>query len=267
MQYEQENINLEVVNAFKSFIFNPSAPQTDISFSDWDALLGKLAELPGIKQILFPGDTPVTIPPGTYDMTDIVLCGETPFAAVIADDVVFQNLSKICDMTMTIGGGPNPTTTSNLIYNDGAGHRITFDGVTIFVNAFAAFPFIDVSAGTTLLIHAKDSAFLSTNPATPVMAIDATSSVGATSFAGVAGNSWGGGFGADPFVVVAGGGTFTLNVTTGDVFWAQNNPAGPTLVVRDDDYEEAVLADWAGVRPLNVKTALDRIAALVGPVP
>ena len=53
MQYEQQNINLEVETAFKSFIYDPSAEQTDISFSDWESLLGAIQGLPGPKRSLF----------------------------------------------------------------------------------------------------------------------------------------------------------------------------------------------------------------------
>ena len=38
MQYEQKGINLEVETAFKSFIFDPNAEQSDIVFTSWTPL-------------------------------------------------------------------------------------------------------------------------------------------------------------------------------------------------------------------------------------
>ena len=267
MQYEQQNINLEVETAFKSFIFDPNGTQSDTVFTDWNTMLGVLQELPGIKEIIIPEGPPViTIPAGTYDMTNIILRGESVLAFVEANDAVFENLMKISSMTMSVGVSA-PNTVSNLVYNTATPAGITLDEATLLVGPLAAFPMIDVSTGATLAILAALSALTSTNPAVPVLAIDATSSVTAsTGVSGTDGNSWGGGMGSDPFVVVALGGTFILSLATGDVFWAANNPSGPTSVVRFDDYESAVVADWSGVEPLNVKNALDRIAAAVGPI-
>src|SRR5690606_22377009 len=90
-QYLQRNINLNVETSFNSFVFNPSAPQTDISFSDWDVMLTVLQGLPGIKEIIIPEAPPtIQIPPGVYDMTNIIISGATPFAVVEANDAQFQ---------------------------------------------------------------------------------------------------------------------------------------------------------------------------------
>lgn len=266
--YNQQNINLEGQTAFSSFIFDSSsAEQTDIIFNDWNALLSKLAEIPGIKQIIIPEGAPAkTIPAGTYDMTDIVLAGESPLSIVDITDVVFQNLQSISNLSLSTGSAVANTTPS-FIYNDGTAHTLTLDGVTLLVGPLAAFPMIDISAATTLGITACVSSFLSANAGVPLIAVDATSTLTSSNFAGVQGNNWGGGPGSPAFVTVAGGGSFSLELGTGDIFWSTNNPAGPTALTFNDDYEEAVLADWGGVSPLNVKAALDRIAAAVGPIP
>lgn len=266
LQYDQKTINQSPETSFKSYIFDPNATQSDTSFSDWDALLAILQSLPGIKQILIPNAPPlIQIPAGVYDMTDIVISGETPLAAIGIDDVQFQNLSEISNLSVSVGATV-PNTVPSFVFDDGANHVLSCEEVTFVVGGFAAEPIFDISTGTSLGINAFHSAFLSANPAVPVFAVDATSTLIAPAFAGVQGNSWGGALGSDPFVVVALGGAFTLNLTTGDIFWSVDNPAGPTVVNRADDYEEAVLADWNGVAPLNVKTALDRIAAFIGPV-
>jgi len=265
MQYEQQNINLEVETALKSFIFDPNSPQSDTSYNDWDAMLEVMRGLPGIKQILIPEAPPViTIPPGTYDMTDIIISGETPLAFADITDVVFQNLMKVTNLAMGVGTSV-ANTVSNFVFNDGAGHFISFDKASFIVGALAAFPIFDISAASALGVLAHESSFASVNPGVPVFAVDATSTLAATSFGGVQGNNWGGGPGSDPFVVVAPGGIFTLEVTTGDIFWAANNPSGPTTLTRQDDYEPlgALGVVWAGVIPTNVKDALDRIAAVV----
>lgn len=268
MQYEQQNINLEVSTAFKSFIFDPSADQSDTTYNDWDAMLEVLRSLPGIKEILIPEGSLIQIPAGTYDMTDIVISGETPLAAVEINDVVFENLSKISDLSIGVGATAANTVPS-FSYNDGAAHALSLDKVTFTTGALAALPVFDVSAGSILGVNAQESSFISTNPAVPVFAVDATSALGGASaggFGGTGGNSWGGGDVEDPFVTVAAGGVFNLTLATGDIFWAGNQVTGPTTVTRKDDYESAVVANWDGTEPLNVKNALDRIAAALGPI-
>lgn len=267
LQYDQKTINLSPETSFKSYIFNPNAPQTDTSFSDWDALLAILQSLPGIKQILIPNAPPlIQIPVGIYNMTDIYISGETPLAAIGIDDVQFQNLLGISNLSVSVGA-TFANAVPSFVFNDGANHVLSCERVGFVVGAFAAAPIFEVSAGTSFGINAFHSAFLSANPAVPVFAIDATSTLIAPVFSGVRGNNWGGPPGSDPFAVVVPGGAFVLNLTTGDIFWSTNNPAGPTVVNRGDDYEEAVLANWNAVAPLNVKNALDRIAAHVGPIP
>lgn len=263
MQYEQTQINLEGVSATSSIIFDPSATgNSDTVYSSWTSMLAAAQARQSIVEIIVRGTGLVTIPPGTYDMTDIVLSGETPFTFAIVNDVVFQNLLVVKSIILAVGiGGANLVPTFQ--YSDGASHQLTVDLAQFLVGPLATAPMFALSAGTSLGLTATHGAFLSTNLGVPVFTVDATSAV---TTAG-ASNNWGGGPASPPFLTVALGGAFVLSLVTGDIFWVANQVTPPTTITYRDDYAEAVLANWAGVAPLNVKNALDRIAALVGPVP
>lgn len=266
MQYEQNNINLQGVQAVSTLIFNSNlTEQTDIAFNDWGAMLAKAQEIPGIVRILITGTGASTIPAGTYDMTDIILAGATVFTLAAINDAVFNNLLNIESLVL-IAGVTTPNSVSNFQYSSGATETLTISRSAFVMGVLATVPMFDITAGTILNVAATDSAFLSSNPGVPLIAIDATSSLLTATSSAVTGNSWGGNSGSPAFVSVTAGGVFSLALDTGDVFWAANQVLGPTLVVRGDDYESAVVANWSGVEPLNVKTALDRIAAAVGPI-
>lgn len=266
MQYEQLNINLQGAQAVSTWIFNSNlTDQAGIAFNDWDALLAKAQETPGIVRILFTGTASSIIPPGTYDMTDVILAGDTAFAAVNVDDVVFANLLNIELLTLRIGAGI-ANTVPTFQYNSGTSETLTLSRANFVVGATATAPMFALTGGTTLSLTAVDSSFFSGNAGVPVFTIDATSSLSTVGSAGVAGNNWGGGPGSPAFVVVTAGGSFTLSLATGDIFWSSNQVTGPTIVARGDDYESAVVADWSGTEPENVKAALDRIAAAIGPI-
>ena len=198
-------------------------------------------------------------------MTDIVLRGESVFSSVEINDVVFENLTSITNLTVAVGLTAANTTPS-FVYNDGTSHRIDLNVAGLFVGPLAAAEMVAISAGTAVSYGAVDSGFQSANGAVPVATVDATSTLAVVVAFGAGGNSWGGPAGSPSFVTVAPGGTFTIQMGTGDVYWAADNPSGATAVSRKDDYEEAVPADWSGSPPLNVKNALDRIAAAVGPI-
>jgi hypothetical protein len=266
MQYEQRNINLQGVQAVSTLIFNSNlTEQTDIAFNDWDALLAKAQEIPGIVRILITGTASNTIPAGTYDMTDIVLAGSTPFATVEVNDAIFENLESIDSLTMAVGSTA-ANTVATFQYNSGTGESLSITRSTFVTGVLAVAPMFEITAGTSLALRAYESAFLSANAGVPLITVDATSVLVAGTVSGVAGNTWGGATGSPAFVSVTAGGTFSLSLTTGDIFWASNQVLGPTSVPRGDDYESAVVGDWSGVEPLNVKTALDRIAAATGPI-
>jgi len=266
--YNQSNINYQGAVAVSTLIFNSNlTEQTDIAFNDWNALLGKAQEIPGIKDIIITGSTASTIPPGTYDMTDIRLVGATAFAGLNVTDAVLNNLEYIENLTMTTGVGVANTVPTFQLSSGSLTGTLTMTRANLVTGALATVPMMDITAGTSLRLSATESSFLSANVAVPVIHIDATpSSLVASIASGTPGNNWGGGPGSPAFVVVDAGGVFTLGLGTGDIFWAANQAFGPTIISRIDDYESAVVADWSGVEPENVKTALDRIAAAVGPI-
>ncbi|MHC4431039.1 MAG: hypothetical protein ACYTBS_04295 [Planctomycetota bacterium] len=265
MQYEQNNINLQGVQAISSLIYDPnSSEQTDIIFNDWNALLGKAQEIPGIKEIIIAGGAGA-IPAGVYDMTDIRLIGETAFSILTVDNVVLDNLNYIEQVAFSAGVAAD-NVVSTFQYSAGAVATATYRGCVFQVGPLATVPMFAISGGSTVTWVNTDCAFLSTNPGVPLIAVDATSTLSSQSLGGEEGNNWGGPLGSSPFVDVTAGGVFTIRLGTGDIFWAQNQVNGPTTVNRIDDYESAVVADWSGVEPLNVKTALDRIAAAIGPI-
>ena len=265
LQYDQPNINLQGAQAVSTLSFDSNATeQTDIIFNNWSTLLAKTQEIPGIKDIIIATGSNV-IPAGIYDMTDIRLIGESAFAVLDITDAVFQNLEYIESVQMG-SGLTAANTVSSFQYNNGLTNRLTMVRSSIVTGIMAAFPIVDITAGSSLALFSSDSNFVSTNVAVPVFHVDATSVLTGGAFGGASGSGWGGGNGDPAFVVVDVGGAFTLTVGTGDVFWAANQVTGPTTVVREEDYESAVVADWSAVEPLNVKNALDRLAAAVGPV-
>lgn len=266
MQYEQDNINLQGAQAISTLIFNSSlTQQTGIAFNDWAALLSKAQEIPGIVRILFTGTATSTIPAGTYDMTNIILAGETSFASADVTDVVFNNLLSIDSLTLGTGLTV-ANTVSTFQYNSGTADILTVTRSSFVTGLLATVPMFAITGGTSLNLQAVDSSFSSSNPGVPLITVDATSFLITDINSGVAGNSWGGNSGSPAFVSVTAGGSFALELATGDIFWAADQALGPTLVNRGDDYESAVVANWSGTEPLNVKNALDRIAAALGPI-
>ena len=263
MQYEQEHINLSGRQAVSTLIFDSNASQqTDIIFNDWNALLEQAQATPGIVDIVIDGAN--TIPAGTYDMTDIRLIGADAFASAEINDAVFQNLEYIESLTLSVGTSAANTVAS---FQIGASQNLTMIDTSFVTGPVAVAPVVAVTGGANYSIVARGSGALSVNPGVPVFAVDAVSAAGIAILTGNGGNNWGGGLGSPAFTTVDPGGVFTLNLGTGDVFWAQNQVTGPTTVNYIDDYEAAVVGDWSGSEPLNVKNALDRIAAAVGPIP
>lgn len=267
LQYDQPNINLQGAQAIFTLAFDSNAAeQTDTIFNDWAALIAKASEIPGIKDIIILEGLS-TIPAGSYDMTDIRLIGTSAFSRLDVTDAVFTNLEYIESVRISVGTSVANTVPS-FPYSTGAvDSRLTMVRSSLSVGALAAFPAIDITNGSIVSMSSYESTFLSGNVGVPVIHIDATPSVlSAASLSGATGSNWGGSSGNPAFVVVDVGGLFTLGLGTGDVFWAANQALGPTIVSRVQDYESAVVADWSGVEPLNVKEALDRIAAAIGPI-
>jgi len=268
LQYEQQNINLQGAQVISSIGFDSNAvEQTDIIFNDWDALMGKLSEIQGIKEIVIADSGLTTIPSGVYDMTDIRLIGESVFSRVDVTDAVFEKLEYIENLQLSTGTS-SANTVSSFQFNTGAiDGQLTMIRSSFLVGPMAVVPMVDITVGSVLSLNSYESTFLSANVAVPVFHIDATpSALSAASISGATGSNWGGSTGSPAFVVVDVGGSFTLGLGTGDVFWSTNQAFGPTIVSRVQDYESAVVGDWSGVEPLNVKTALDRIAAALGPI-
>jgi hypothetical protein len=268
LQYDQPNINLQGAQAIFTLAFDSNAAeQTDTVFNDWAALIAKAGEIPGLKDIIISDDGLNTIPAGTYDMTDIRLIGESSFSRIDVTDAVFQNLDYIENVQLSVGAFVANTVPS-FQYNSGAiTEELTLVRSSISVGALAAAPAVDITNGTFVSLNSYESTFLSGNAGVPVIHIDATpSALIAASISGATGSNWGGATGNPAFVVVDAGGLFTLGLGTGDIFWASNQVAGPTIVSRVQDYESSVVGDWSGVEPLNVKNALDRIAAAIGPI-
>jgi hypothetical protein len=268
MQYEQTSINLGNGSGatVTTLVYDPSSPQSGSSYPDWNDLMSELSTISGPKEIIIaipPVPTAaVTVPAGTYDMSDISLVGQG-LVSLRVEDAVFQNLTKITNLSISVGVAVANTVPS-FVFDDGSIQVISLDRVGFAVGPNAGAELIAISGGTALFMAATDSAF-SGAIGVPAITVDATSILSARPIGGTPGNSWGGDLNNEPFAVVAGGGTFSLELGTGDVFFASDNPAGPTLLARLDDYEAAgaVGVVWALGAPRNVKDALDRIAAFL----
>lgn len=277
MQYEQTSINLGsgAGATVTTLIYDPASPESSLSYPDWNDLMDALSTVSGLKQIVVatPPDptSAVTIPAGTYDMAGISLVGET-FVSLRIEDAVFQNLTSISNLSISVGLAVANTVPS-FVYDDGNNHVLNLDRVNLIVTINATAALIEISNGSSLSMWATDASFRGLF-GVPTITVDATSSLTARAIGGTPGNEWGGVSGNEAFVDVALGGTFVLEIGTGDTFFADDNLAGPTLLSRLDDYEAdgAVGVVWNVSVPTNVKDALDRIAAYLavtgaGPIP
>jgi len=270
--YMYPNINLERATAVKSFIFDPNATSDEDGtvFSDWQSMLGNISSIPGIKEIIIPGTVgssiPTVIPPGNYDMTDIVLTGDNAFSAIEINDAVFENLQSISQLSVFVGQTAANSVPSFQI-SGGSAYVLTLDRVILAASPLATAPMFRVSGVSGALISPVNSTFASAG--VPVFDVLDTSAVTLNQPAGAgAGNNYGGGPGSAAFFSVAVGASFTITgFSAGDVYFASNQLPGVATVTFASDYEPAVLADWSGIQPLSIKNALDRIAAAIGPIP
>lgn len=263
LQYEQKGINFQVEMGVKTFLFDAdAASQTDVVFNNWDSLLSMMQNFTGKKEILFAAST-TTIPPGTYDMTDIIFVGTSPGNSVILDNVILNNFEGARNIALRIGTGPVNTAPVFSISGGGI-TSMQFNVVAFLVSATAAFPFFDIDGASTLTVINNFTRYATLNPGAPVFNVVAGSFLKLTPIGSMGSNDYGGPPGSDPFITGLGG--VTIETGTGDVFFVTTiAPIVPT-VVRASDYEEAVPANWSLIPPLNVKTALDRIAAAIGPI-
>lgn len=268
LQYEQTNINLERVTASKSFIFDSNATEgSDIVFNSWSSMLNVLQGIPGIKEIIIRSEagSPAVIPPGTYDMTDIVLRGANCSVVANINNAVFQNLVQIEDLLMQVGGSA-ANTVANFQINNAAGEILCLDRASFVVGPLATAPIFEIIAGG-LTISATYSSFQSINPAVPVFDVQNVSVLAFNLFSQTGGqNNYGGPLGSESIFTIAGGATVTLPINATDTFFAQDQTSVPTVSFVDN-YEAAVVADWSGIEPESIQNALDRLAAAVGPVP
>jgi len=137
--YMYPNINLERATAVKSFIFDPNATSDEDGtvFSDWQSMLGNISSIPGIKEIIIPGTVgstiPTVIPPGNYDMTDIVLVGDNAFSAIEINDAVFENLQSISQLSVFVGQTAANSVPSFQI-SGGSAYVLTLDRVILAVS-------------------------------------------------------------------------------------------------------------------------------------
>jgi len=167
--YMYPNINLERATAVKSFIFDPNATSDEDGtvFSDWQSMLGNISSIPGIKEIIIPGTVgstiPTVIPPGNYDMTDIVLVGDNAFSAIEINDAVFENLQSISQLSVFVGQTAANSVPSFQI-SGGSAYVLTLDRVILAVSPLATAPMFRVSGVSGALISPEHSTLLPPGP-------------------------------------------------------------------------------------------------------
>jgi hypothetical protein len=99
--------NVGITNPGSAFIFYPdyTGPERSGTFTDWKKLMAAMMLTPGVKFLLLVDDavSPVVIPPGIWDMTNIVIfspvsrfnAGLNFVQVLISDGAVLNNLSAI----------------------------------------------------------------------------------------------------------------------------------------------------------------------------
>lgn len=266
LQYEQPSINLERVTALKTFFFDSnSTTNSDILFNNWESMLSLLHTIPGIKEVIIQG-LPSVIPPGTWDMTNIILTGEPDgSSSVFIDDAVFQNLSKISNINIGVGGVGGANTVPSFQINNASVESIVLDKVQMTVGPNATAPMFRIVAGSYIILPTFSS-FISVNPAVPVFDVQNVSNLAFGSIGGTGGqNSYGGNLGNESIFTIAGGATVAIQRNATDLLFVQDQTNAPTVSFLQN-YEAADVADWSGTEPESIQNALDRIAAAVGPI-
>lgn len=263
LQYEQPTINLQRASATTSFIFAPNASSADssVSFSNFSTALEQARLTPGKKTILIDsgGATFVTIPPGTYDLTDVSLKGVGGLVpgdtrtAIAVDGVVFENYDTFENIVFS-----NTASTTTLFELD-AGESLTCVNCNFVAAATSTTPMIATTgAGTSTLRFDRVSFIVATGG----QAI-ASVAVGTTLDVQASNNTSFGEEGDEAVFDVAG--TLNNNDRSVDTVFFESNQTVTGTVVQTpaESYEAAgaVGVVWAVSVPRSFEEAVNRIAA------
>jgi len=209
--------------------------------------------------------SPAPIPAGAYDLSDVILRGNASIAFPLplvefqegATLTAFEDARSI--RLRNASSSPVFTTTSPLV--------IELDNATLSSTGLA--PFLDV-ASSSLSLFCQGGGLGGSVPAASV-AVGATLSIVADWSAVVLQDTVSGPVGSSVFVVVRSPANFVINTFSGPIFLGSLTTILQALSAQVS-YTPAAPGDWVVPAPIEVQTAIDRMAALLavlnaGPIP
>lgn len=256
-----------------SLVYRPGEPSPSGNvFASWTALMAAYGQFDGPMIIFFDDSlvTPAFIPAGTYVFREgTIFSGLLNRVAMSPDAVVVEfeegvQLVGIVQfqyvLRMQVHGVTAPLfppaaagTATFVVLDKGATFEVIEAGGRVF----------DVPANTILFV-AMFNAELTTGVSEVVRGLDPTSTIGIAFFLQ-------GDLQQD---TIAGDGTLVhiIESTAALISLTQTGFIGTTVQQFNtsaflEGYSPTVLADWSGIDPVNVGTALDRIAAVLSPIP
>jgi len=248
------------------FIFRPGLEGKGV-YTDWERLYNDLPQVPGPKQIYFDStnnDGPIVIPNGLWDMTNVEWIAPISYEETrihITTTAMFRNLGNLTgslwltytDTTRPCMVFPSETNQAPITMNLQSGAAVSCSGNQ---------PFVQVTGGVWTVFMGTMTAFIA-GPCVQCSTNTANSGV----FIFVDDNS-----SLQPNTLL-GSGTFQVakQSLTASVSPIQNITG--TFIMYDAvstnnmEYTPTVMANWSGTAPASVTEALDRIAAVIGPIP
>ncbi len=250
----------------QNLIYTPGnpGPLQPNEFTDWAMVHAAAAAVQPSLIEIDDSFAPAVVAPGAWDMTGITLGGplrRSPFpipVLTVPDGATFTGLEHIVGPlnVESTSGSPIQTVTSTSL--------IRIDRGAVITSSTA--PFFAVSgAGVFFFVSLIDGGGITGSLGAAIVDLAA----GTTGIILVAER------GSSDAAAISGPAGASLSVAIQSASATFTPPVGPTLTgppsVLDAslqvNYTAAVAADWGGTSPTNVAEALDRIAALVGPIP
>lgn len=268
--YNQNDINLAgggAGNVQTTFVYRPRGIASENVYSDWNALIAAHEQVQGPKVIEIDDSllSPAPIPAGAYDLSDTLVRGDSSLAFPLVL-VEFQEGATLTafEAAMSIrlrnaSSSPVFTTASPLV--------IKLDDATLSSTGLA--PFVNVRA-SSLSMFCMGGGLGGGAPAASVAA-GATLSLVVDWSAVILQDTVSGPVGSSVFLVVRSPANFAVNTFSGPVFLGALTTILQALSA-EVNYTAGTPADWVPPVPIDVQTAIDRMAALLvvlnaGPIP
>lgn len=134
------------------FIFQPGGTATENIYTSWSDLVAAVNSENGLRTIQMDDSfSSITIPAGTWDMTDVEWVGNfaipsPPIIVTVSDGVTLPNLARISLLDIRYTG----TTAPCIDYSNGVVNYLWLHQSTI--RSLGTMPFLSVSVGGTALV-------------------------------------------------------------------------------------------------------------------